>query len=363
MTNAAGVPMPRDGNCPRGESAAAVSRRAFLAGAGVAATLAVACRGGRPAEAAEPQGKTKEDWSKIRGFNYQPSYGRNGIEIWMDRFDAACIDRELALGRQYFPTMNAVRLWLSFDGFLKNPQQCSENFQLVLALCEKYQVRALPVLFNNWHSLPDFGGISSEMIGYWFADHGQKGESPNYVFRPYLEALFQAHATDRRILAWDLCNEPFNSGQDVYLEWLRHTYQLGKRLGAVQPIGVSVGAALEQVQLVEPFSDVLMIHPYFAAKRAWEPLHDFAQQHGKPLLATECCWGALDDAARVNIIRSDLGTLRQQGIGFFAHALHESYVADLHRPQYGVLSGAEYMAFIHMDGSLRAGHAAFNEFP
>jgi hypothetical protein len=41
-------------------------------------------------------------------------------------------------------------------------------------------------------------------------------------------------------------------------------------------------------------------------------------------------------------------------------ARHESYVADLHRPQYGVISSAEYMAFIHMDGSLRAGHEVFN---
>lgn len=72
--------------------------------------------------------------------------------------------------------------------------------------------------------------------------------------------------------------------------------------------------------------------------------------------------GALDDARRVAIIQADLETLQQQDVGFLAHALHESYVADLHRPRYGIISSAEYMAFIHMDGSLRPGHDLFNRF-
>ncbi len=99
------------------------------------------------------------------------------------------------------------------------------------------------------------------MINYWLANFGRNGQASNYVSRPYLEALFKTHAADGRILAWDLCNEPFNNGREVYLAWL-----------------------------------------------------------------------------------------------------HESYVADLHRPQYGVISSAEYMAFLHMDGSLRAGHEVFNRY-
>ena len=71
---------------------------------------------------------------------------------------------------------------------------------------------------------------------------GKKGQAADYVFPPFLEAMFKAHAEDVRILAWDLCNEPFNNGGEVYLEWLRHTYQTAKEFGATQPIGVS-GAA------------------------------------------------------------------------------------------------------------------------
>ena len=106
----------------------------------------------------------------------------------------------------------------------------------------------------------------------------------------------------------------------------------------------------------------MMIHPYFAAGLDWKSLKAFSRKHGKALLATECCWGAIDDAKRVAIVRSDLDILSKQEVGFLVHALHESYVADLHRPQYGPISSAEYMSFIQMDDSLRAGHEVFNKY-
>jgi len=309
--------------------------------------------------------REQERWRDVRGFNYQPSFGRTAVEIWIDKFDAAAVDRELGLGRKYFPQINTVRLWLSHDPFLKNPALFTRNFEAVLQSCQKHRLRAIPTLFNDWHSIPDFGGVSREMIGYWFSSYGKRGQASNYVFRPFLEAMFKAHAEDARILAWDLCNEPFNNGGEVYLEWLRHTYQTAKALGATQPIGVSVAASLGQLKPVEPFSDVLMIHPYFASKVPWEPLTAFAREHGKALLATECCWGALNDASRAAIIQSDCGALVQQQVGFLAHALHESLVGDLHRPQFSplrVASSASYMAFINMDGSLRPGHDVFNRY-
>jgi hypothetical protein len=303
------------------------------------------------------------DWSKVRGFNYQPSFGSTGVEIWVDKFDATAVDNELRLGRQYFPGMNTVRLWMSPDAYIKNPAAFTQNFETTLKDCAKYGIRAIPTLFNNWHSVPDFGGISAEMVGYWFTNYGQNGQASDYIWRPYLTAMFQGHASDSRILAWDLCNEPFNSGSaSTYTPWLQHTYNLAKTLGAEQPIGVSVGADVGSLQLVAACSDVLMIHPYFASGANWSSLNAYAAKCGKGLLATECCWGSLDDAARVSYIRSDLDALSAQGVGFLAHGLYESYVADLHRAKYGPVSSAGYMAFINMDGSLRAGHDVFNEY-
>jgi hypothetical protein len=68
----------------------------------------------------------------------------------------------------------------------------------------------------------------------------------------------------------------------------------------------------------------------------------------------------LDDAKRAQIVVSDCSALVQAGIGFMPHALQESLVGDLHRPQYGVISSASSMHFVAMDGSLRPGHEVYN---
>ena len=304
----------------------------------------------------------QERWRGVRGFNYQPSYGRDAVEIWVDRFHAESVARELGTGRQHFPGMNTVRLWLSHDAFLRDRAAFSRNLETVLDLCDRFGLKAIVTLFNHWHSIPDFGGIALEMIQYWFVRFGQRGQAQSYVFRPYLEATFGAYAEDPRILAWDMCNEPHLDCDGAIRDWLQHTYDTGKAMGVKAPIGVSVNVSLELLETVEPFSDVLMVHPYHAVQQPWAELQALARRHRKALLVTECCWGSLDDGERVEIVRSDLGVLSEQGIGFLAHALCESRVADLHRPDWGPVSGAGYMGFVHRDGSLRAGHEVFNEY-
>lgn len=73
------------------------------------------------------------DYSKVRGFNYQPSYGTSGFELWQ-KFDRIIIDKELGLGKKYFPKMAAIRLWLSWDSFVRNPRHFSNNFEIALEM-------------------------------------------------------------------------------------------------------------------------------------------------------------------------------------------------------------------------------------
>jgi hypothetical protein len=87
-----------------------------------------------------------------------------------------------------------------------------------------------------------------------------------------------------------------------------------------------------------------------------------AQRAGKEILASETVWGAMDDAKRVDVLRYTLGELKQRNIGFLVHALQHSLVADLHYPEYGPVGWSGVMPFVNPDGTLRPGHAAFNEF-
>lgn len=315
------------------------------------------------------------EYSAIRGFNYQPSYGSTGLEIWQN-FDARIIDKELALGKKYFPGMNAIRLWLSWDAFVRDAEQFLTNFESALAIANKYRLVVMPVLFNRWHGgVPDYGGI--------YADHFlpclRRGR-PDDEFKPFIKAVVGTHADDPRVFSWDICNEPFyyaKPPRDIpditraELTWLEDIYDHCKRLDAKAPftVGMLMALGISEMLRVEPISDILSFHSYWFPSepkvRFEGQLDEYvmtAAKVNKPLLATETCWGALDDSDRVEIIRYTLGELRKRNIGWLAYVLHHSLVADSHRPGFGPIGGPGNLSFIEADGSLRAGHEVFNKF-
>jgi hypothetical protein len=303
------------------------------------------------------------EYSTIRGFNYQPSYAPNGYGIWR-KLNCELIDQEIGRGVHFFPKINTLRIWLSFDAYVLNPKQFCQDFDLYLQVLDKYHLKAIPTLFNNWHSIPDFGGISEEIIKSFWRDIGKKGTASDSVFRLYLENLVGDHKSDDRILVWDLCNEPENNGSlKLMMEWLQHTYNFCKQLKVVQTIGVSIQPDVLMMKNFDSMSDVFLLHPYFADKKKWDLIIGFANKRKKGIIATECCWGSLDDEKRSQIISIDLQTLSKYKIGFLPHMMHESLVADGHHPEFGPMcKTVEYMAFINMDGTLRKGHQIFNQF-
>ncbi|MEI6376966.1 MAG: cellulase family glycosylhydrolase [bacterium] len=313
------------------------------------------------------------NYNNIRGFNYQPSYGSSGLELWR-RFDADIIRKEIGRGKKFFPKMNAVRFWLSSDAFVREPELFGRNFETALAIFAEHGLEVMPVLFNRWHDKAlDYGGI--------YIDHFTPG---NWAYREdlfdaYVREIVGAHRNDPRIFVWDLCNEPCPWGlqnpehaaavKHEYV-WLARASRLCKEAGATAPLTVGVYPTLEQLQYWEPLSDILSFHPYAMATWSppdkFEPFLDecvsFAQEKGKPLLATECCWGSLDDRARVEIIKYTLGQLKKRNIGWLAYLLHHSLIADAHRPEFGPLSDPGNLSFIEADGSLRPGHEIFNDY-
>ena len=352
-----------------------VTRREFICSAATVAATAgagtVFTDAEKPVE--HPPGPVAAgDYSHVRGFNYQPSYGSHGLETWGDGFDVAVFRKELMLGRQYFPKMNTIRLWLSYDAFIRQPDRMPQRFHHVVDLAGELGVRFIPMLFNGWHSCPDFGGISVEMLDYWGTT-----ERFDEAFGPYIEAVAKPHANDDRILLWDLCNEPFNSSRceasnRVILEWLERVRQKCKACGVRAPLAVGSTPSIDAMRTVEPLSDVITFHPYFAwnawvtSPQQFEAFLDeaaaFGKSAGKPMLATETGWGALDDKKRAEVLAVELGALTRRGMGFTAHLLHHTPVADGHRPEFGPISGAGYMAFIEKDGTLRPHHEIFNAF-
>jgi hypothetical protein len=284
--------------------------------------------------------------------------------------------QELNRGKRYFPGINALRLWLSYDAWVADPDEVEADFEAALALASERGLATMPVLFNRWHGgWPDYGGIYVDH----FVPELSRGRSATW-FQDYLDALVGTHADDSRVFCWDICNEPYyyavplDQVPDIAAAetaWLSGVYERCKALGCSAPLTVGMIMSLGVAALahVEPISDILSFHPYWippASKASFAEQLDafvaFADATGKPLLASETCWGSLDDSARVANIRQTLGELADRGVGWLAYVLHHSLVSDAHRPEYGPVKGPGNLAFIEADGSLRPGHGVFNEF-
>ncbi len=340
------------------------SRRDFLCGmsASVLAMSELAARGAEQPRA--PAQMPDSVWSHIRGFNYQPSYAAHGLDIWR-RFDATRIEHEISLGKKYFPRINTLRLWLSWDAFLADGREFAANFETMLGILHRHGLRAIVTLFNAWHSIPDFGGVSTGQLMTW------KRFRPDIdgPFLRYLQQIVGGHRNDPRVVLWDLCNEP--PGGEVYLTWLKWIHENCKSLGAEAPICIGHMPNLGLLKATEPLCDVLTWHPYWAWNTWRKDPEDYlkfldesvayALRVGKPLVATECCWGAADDRKRAEVIAFELAELKKRRIGWTAHLLHDTLVADGHRSEWSH-TAAGYMAFVEADGTLRPHHHVFNDF-
>jgi len=311
------------------------------------------------------------DYAWVRGFNYQPSWGSHGIHIW-NGFQEAVFAQEVDQGLKHFPQINALRIWFSYDAHMADPKRFLAAAKRASELLAERKIKMIPVFFNGWHSLVDFGGFSLEQLRH------SRGNNRFGAHRQYLRELLEAIRPADSLLMYDLSNEPFNNGGkekgSVVVEFLEVMAGEVRRLDPKTPISVGtqgcpgVGGPAD-LDLLDPFVDVHAVHPYWIPPLPEEKhTENFAKmvEHlerlGKPAIATECCWGSNDDATRVKYVRHDLGLLKQAGIGFLPHALHHSPVADLHRPVPGRQWETMYMGFIEADGSLRPGHACFNLF-
>ncbi|KAA6324203.1 hypothetical protein EZS27_026442 [termite gut metagenome] len=307
----------------------------------------------------------------VRGFNYQPGYddGTGGYgdgtswSIWKN-FKIDVIERELSRGVELFPEMTALRIWLPYQAYLSQPKQFLKDFSKFIQVIGKLKLRTMIVLFNAWHGNPFFGGFRPESF------KSLSLEDLKRTFR-FADDLLDRHSGDERIFAWDLCNEP--SQLDIYLPWLQglHDHIRSRREKNCLTIGVdATQTSVEVTKCVEPLCDIISEHPYLIFNNApaeryrnnFDDLIRYVNETDKSLLVTETGWGDLSDSKRVESLHIELSNCVEHKAGFLIHALNHSLVSDLHRPEYGPVGGAGYMACIEKNGSLRPGHEMIRDY-
>ena len=311
--------------------------------------------------------------SEVRGFNYHPSYSINALTDWF-LFDEELWRRELTNGKEKFPKMNTVRLWLSWNAYCGMQGRFIECLRKAIEICRDLDIYVIPCLFNRWHD-PMVDG-DSVYIDHFLPNSSwlQKFGDP---FSDYIDALCEAFGDEEQILVWDICNEPmaYNGDfperetiQKYELEWLHRVADRMRANNVSQPLGLG-STGMQPMEIFGDVCDVYLTHLYY---RNGETVYfenkvkrfvAESEKNGKPLICSECCWGSVDDKERAELIRVTLSTFQKYGIGFVAHALQHCGCADLHGPEDGRLTPTiGNLCFINKDGSMRPYHEVFNEF-
>lgn len=323
------------------------------------------------------------DWSQVRGFNFQPPWASNGRDAWLERFDGKEYARLIWLGKRAFPGMNALRVWLSMDAWYDNPELFRKNIAIAARILKDAGVLMMPVIFNCWHVIPDYGGLTHQMVN----DSKRSGWFP---FRRYVREVVETLDPTGVVMAYDLCNEPLTNSVDTdeYRELMRNflaemSFELRRVSQALRLVSVAglvydkplLGKYRSDLEFFAEAVDLFGIHPYcYSAggrkdhRARTQRVLDEACRLGKPIVVTECCWddptyalvkGTNIDDNRGAYVDVELRDYCDLGVGFIVHALSPSSVADLHKSD---RSTGFYMPFMDLDGKIRPRHEVFNKF-
>jgi hypothetical protein len=126
----------------------------------------------------------------------------------------------------------------------------------------------------------------------WLQDPGDPASRDSLTFiklKPYVQDVLTTFAHDKRILLWDLYNEPGNSGKLVSsMPLLRNVFNWARAVNPDQPLSVGLWAwdygALNSFQARN--SDIITYHNYEDAAMHQRVI-ELLETHGRPLICTE----------------------------------------------------------------------------
>jgi hypothetical protein len=245
------------------------------------------------------------------GANYVPANAINELEMWQEAtFDPARIDLELGWAEHI--GMNTARVFLHDLLWQQDKAGFIRRISTFLAIADKHHILPILVLFDScWDPDPKLGPQHSPTPGVhnsgWAQSPGAKAlQDPSQYRRleAYVKGVVGAFAKDKRILAWDVWNEPDNTNDPSYgsLEpknkgrlveaLLPRVFAWARAANPTQPLTSAVWhndlperlGSMARIQIDN--SDVISFHNYEAPKE-FEKLILWLEQYHRPIICTE----------------------------------------------------------------------------
>ncbi|MBA7934152.1 cellulase family glycosylhydrolase [Klebsiella sp. RHBSTW-00215] len=255
------------------------------------------------------------------GFNYLPSTAVNWTDIWQaETFDAPTIDRELGWAAQ--AGYNSLRINLPFIVWQHDRDGLIARIDQFLTLADERGFSTMLTLMDDCGFSGDEPYLGPQKAPEPGKHNSQAAASPGREIvcnrdawpevECYVRDIVRQFRDDRRVLLWDLYNEPGNRGifstgtvEVLYDEKLEHyalelmqaAFRWVREEDPTQPLTVCAWKLPDEVegevfyqhpldQTALALSDVISFHAYTNTARMVAIIHQL-EQHGRPLFCTE----------------------------------------------------------------------------
>jgi len=252
----------------------------------------------------------KQPW--LVGSNYIPATAINELEMWQaDSFDPKRIDTELGWAESI--GFNTMRVFLHDLLWQQDAKGFQKRIDTFLNICEKHHIKPLLVLFDSvWDPDPKLGKQRALTPGVhnsgWLQSPGAKAledKSQYPRLQAYVKGVVGAFANDKRILGWDIWNEPDNTNAGSYKDpankaelvtaLLPQAFAWAREAHASQPLTSGVWKdndwsspekmnPTEKVQIEQ--SDVISFHSYDKPD-GFERRLKYLLDYHRPIICTE----------------------------------------------------------------------------
>lgn len=236
------------------------------------------------------------------GANYVPSNAVNDVEMWRrDTFSPDLIRKELQWAAD--AGMNTLRVFLSYHVWKQEGEVFLAHFEEFLTIAHSCGHTVMPILFDDcafdYGADPVYGPQPdpdpNRHNGRWvpspgFAAADDPGERPS--LKAYVDAVIGRYREDPRILAWDLYNEPGNTGRQAEsLPLLIEAFRWARALSPVQPLSSCIYTYEEDWlgmnTVIARLSDIINLHSYVSPEVTKAYIEAAEKASGRPVIVSE----------------------------------------------------------------------------
>ena len=159
----------------------------------------------------------------LHGMNFTPSTAINQLEMWQaETFDTLTIDKELGWAQNL--GFNASRVFLHDLLWFQDSTGFIKRIDKYLEIADRHRIKTMLVLFDGvWNPNPKLGK-QPEPIPFthnsgWVQSPGKEILKDTLAcdkLEPYVKGIMKHFANDKRVIVWDLFNEPDNANKEAY---------------------------------------------------------------------------------------------------------------------------------------------------